>query len=240
MAYGVDGRLYVATTGGVLSTDAVQSDPVSWRRAKGMEGVTFFTVSPDPTDSDQFWAGTWGNDIGVSNDGGATIARLGAGLETLSVLAILRHPTPGQFTIGTIEGLFRSDDGGASWFALPGALSQQTVYALLQGDDGVLWAGAADGLWRSDDYGVTWRRSNALADVTVIRLGRASLPNGELLWAGSEDDGFWWSRDHGASWRFGGLSGRSVYALTAVGEQLIAATDRGLAAITAQQLLTAP
>lgn len=240
MALGVDGRLYVATKGGVLSTDAVHHDPVPWRRTEGLEGVTFFTVSPDPTDADSFWAGTWGNDIGVSNDGGRTLARLGAGLETLSILAILRHSTPGQFTVGTIEGLFRSDDGGASWFKLPGALTQQTVYALLQGSDGVLWAGAADGLWRSDDYGVTWQPIDALADVTVIRLGRISLPNGELLWAGSEDAGLWWSQDNGASWRFGGLSGRSVYGLAAIGEQLIAATDRGLAAITAQQLLTAP
>ena len=240
MALGVEGRLYVATTGGVLSTDAVQHDPVSWRRTEGLEGVTFFTVSPDPTDAESFWAGAWGNDIGVSNDGGRTLARLGAGLETLSILAILRHSTPGQFTVGTIEGLFRSDDGGASWFKLPGALMQQTVYALLQGSDGVLWAGAADGLWRSDDYGVTWQPINALADVTVIRLGRISLPHGELLWVGSEDAGLWWSQDNGASWRFGGLSGPSVYGLTAIGEQLVAATDRGLAAITARQLLTTP
>lgn len=240
MAYGAEGRLYVATTGGVLSTDAGQQDPVTWRRTEGLEGVTFFTVSPDPTDADRFWAGTWGNDIGVSNDGGRTIARLGAGLETLSILTILRHPTPGQFTVGTIEGLFRSDDGGASWFKLPGALMRQTVYALLQGNDGVLWAGAADGLWRSDDYGVTWRRIDALADVTVIRLGRIALPAGELLWAGSEDAGLWWSQDDGASWHWGGLPGRSVYALTAVGEQVIAATDEGLAAIAARQLLAAP
>lgn len=240
MAYGAEGRLYVAATGGVLSTDAVQQDPVAWRRTAGLEGVTFFTISPDPTNADRFWAGTWGNDIGVSDDGGRTLARLGAGLETLSILTILRHPTPGQFTVGAIEGMFRSDDGGASWFKLPGALARQTVYALLQGGDGVLWAGAADGLWRSDDYGITWRRSDALADVTVIGLGRVPLPDGELLWAGSEDAGLWWSQDDGASWQFGGLAGRSVYALTAVGERLIAATDGGLVAIAARRLLAAP
>ncbi|HHW87818.1 MAG TPA: hypothetical protein GX400_16630 [Chloroflexi bacterium] len=239
MALGVDGRLYVATTGGVHSTAEVQRDPVVWRTAAGLEEVTFFTVSPDTTSADRFWAGTWGNDIGVSKDGGETIARLGAGLETLSILSILRHPTPGQFTVGTIEGLFRSDDDGASWFKLPGALTRQTVYALLQGDDGVLWAGAADGLWRSNDYGVTWQRINALAATTVIRLGRIDLPDGPLYWAGSEDAGLWLSRDLGATWRFGGLAGRSVYALAPAGEQWLAATDMGIAASSFSALLGA-
>ncbi|HHW87949.1 MAG TPA: hypothetical protein GX400_17310 [Chloroflexi bacterium] len=239
MAFGADGRLFVATSGGVHSTVDVQSELVAWRASDGLAGVTFFTVSPDPTDADQFWAGAWGNDIGVSTDSGTTITRLGAGLETLSILAILRHPTPGQFTVGTIEGLFRSDDGGASWFKLPGALAQQTVYALLQGDDGVLWAGAADGLWRSDDYGVTWSAIDALAATTIIRLGRIDQPDGVLYWAGSEDTGLWWSRDLGTSWQFGGLAGRSVYALIAAGEQLMAATDTGITAISVQEALTA-
>ncbi|MFN3983016.1 MAG: WD40/YVTN/BNR-like repeat-containing protein, partial [Caldilinea sp.] len=126
-----------------------------------------------------------------------------------------------------------------SWFNLPGALTRQTVYALLQGDDGVLWAGAADGLWRSNDYGVTWQRINALAATTVIRLGRIELPDGPLYWAGSEDAGLWLSRDLGATWRFGGLAERSVYALAAAGEQLMAATDTGIAAISFPALLDA-
>ncbi|MFO7634928.1 MAG: hypothetical protein R6W76_20445 [Caldilinea sp.] len=228
MALGADGRLFVTRAGGVAWADDLRRAEVTWQTMEGLEGVTFFTVSPDPANAAELWAGTWGNDIGVSDDGGVTLARLGAGLETLSVLTILRHPTPGQFTIGTIEGLFRSDDGGESWFKLPGALAQQTVYALLQGDDGVLWAGAADGLWQSPDYGVTWERASALPAMTVIRLGTVDTPEGALLWAGSEDAGLWWSRDSGASWSFGGLEGRSVYTLMAVGDRLMAATDVGV------------
>jgi hypothetical protein len=227
MALGADGRLFVTRTGGVSWADDPWRAEVEWQAASGLEGVTFFTVSPDPNKTSAVWAGTWGNDIAVSLDGGASLARLGAGLETLSILAIWRHPTPGQFTIGTIEGLYRSDDGGASWFKLPGLLASQTVYALHEAG-GVLWAGAADGLWRSTDYGASWERRRDLPAATILRLGRTVTPAAELLWAGSEDAGLWWSRDDGATWSFGGLEGRSVYTVVAVGERLMAATDRGL------------
>ena len=228
MTLDANGRLLVATSGAVVFTDDAFAADVRWRAAQGLEGVTFFTVSPDPNAPERFWAGTWGNDIGVSLDGGETIERLGAGLETLSILSILRHLTPGQFTVGAIEGLFRSDDGGASWFKLPGALSSQTIYALMQTDDGALWAGAADGLWRSPDYGATWERLESIPSTTVIRLGKAATPNGSLLWAGGERAGFWWSQDGGASWSFAGLAGRSVYALAWADGRFIAATDDGL------------
>lgn len=228
MTLDANGRLLVATSGAVVFTDDAFAADVRWRAAQGLEGVTFFTVSPDPNAPERFWAGTWGNDIGVSLDGGETLERLGAGLETLSILSILRHPTPGQFTVGAIEGLFRSDDGGASWFKLPGALSSQTIYALMQTDDGALWAGAADGLWRSPDYGATWERLESIPSTTVIRLDKAATPNGSLLWAGGERAGFWWSQDGGASWSFAGLAGRSVYALAWADGRFIAATDDGL------------
>ncbi len=228
MALNAKDRLLAATTGAVFFTDDHASDNVRWHAPAGLKGVTFFTISPDPDVPEHFWAGTWGNDIGVSLDGGKTLERLGAGLETLSILSILRHPTPGQLTVGTIEGLFRSDDYGASWFKLPGALSSQTVYSLMQGDNGILWAGAADGLWRSADYGVTWERLAALPPTTVIRLGKETTPDGSILWAGSEQAGLWWSRNGGAFWSFAGLAGRSVYALAWVDGRLIAATDDGL------------
>lgn len=231
MATTASGRIFAARSAGLAWTDESGDATVAWQPAAGLEGVTFFTLSPIPGDSAEMWAGTWGNDIGVSKDGGATLARLGAGLETLSILAIWRHAAPGQFTIGTIEGMFRSDDGGASWFKLPGALARQTVYALLQGDDGVLWAGAADGLWRSRDYGITWERHTDLPETTILRLGAIARDGGDVLWAGSEDSGLWWSKDGGATWRFGGLAERSIYAVVEAGDRLIAATDDGLFAL---------
>jgi ligand-binding sensor domain-containing protein len=203
---------------------------VEWRTAGGLQTVSFFTVSPQPDDSASIWAGSWGNNIGVSDNGGKTLQPLHNGLETLSVLAILRHLAPGQFTVGTIEGLFRSDDGGTSWFKLPGDLAQQTVYALHQSQNGSIFAGAADGLWESADYGASWQPVLGLPPATVIRLGEVMVEGEPLIWAGTEDSGVWLSSDEGRTWRFGGLAGRSVYALVVDlnGESIVAATDQGL------------
>jgi photosystem II stability/assembly factor-like uncharacterized protein len=226
------GRLWVATNDGLYVTDDPSADPIPWQEPAGMNTVFFFRVNPHPTDPAQIWASSWGNNIGASQDGGASFAPIHNGLETLSAIDILWHAVPGQATIATIEGLYRTDDGGASWFKLPGPLMGQTVHALYQGGDGVIWAGAADGLWRSGDYGVTWARAAGMSPVTVHRLGRIPGPGGDpWLWAGSEYEGLWLSRDGGASWHFGGLAGRSVFALAPdplrAGHWL-AATDGGI------------
>ena len=236
MAFGPNNRLYLARTSGIAWTDNPAATSVSWQEAAGLSRVLFFSVNPNPTDPEVLWAGTWGNDIGVSDDGGQTVVSLGNGLETLSALDILWHPTPGQVTAATIEGLYRTDDGGRSWFQLPGPLIHQTVYRLLQTDDGTIWAAAADGLWASTDYGATWARAEGIPIMTVMRLGLFDMSNDDTwFWAGSENDGLWLSRDSGKSWDFGGLPGRTIYNLffdPLQPNRLIAATDRGIFAAT--------
>jgi ligand-binding sensor domain-containing protein len=187
------------------------------------------------------WAGTWGNDIGVSQDGGETLVSLGNGLETLSVLDILWHPSPGQVTAATIEGLYRTDDGGRSWFQLPGPLTRQTIYNLLQTDDGTIWAAAADGLWASADYGVTWARAEGMPITTVVRLGLLATARGDTwFWAGTEGAGLWLSNDGGQTWYFGGLTDRTIYNLLSDPLQpnrLVAATEQGLFEASVEGLL---
>jgi len=232
MAFGTEGRLFVARSDGVAWADHLAGTPVAWQEADGLNGVLFFSTNPHPTQPDLLWAGTWGNDVGVSKDGGQSLESLGNGLETLSVLDVLWHPRPGQVTVATIEGLYRTDDGGESWFKLPGSLTQQTVYNLLQTDDGTILAAAADGLWASSDYGLTWSRVESMPVATVLRLGRLTTPAGQdWLWAGTEADGLWLSNDGGHNWLFGGLAGRTVYNLLVdplKSDSLIAATDRGI------------
>jgi ligand-binding sensor domain-containing protein len=232
LALDAKGRFWAATTGGLYFVDDLQADPLDWQATEGMDPVLFFRVNPHPSDPSLIWAGSWGNNVAASSDGGVNFAPIHNGLETLSALDILWHATPGQVTIGTIEGIYRSDDGGQRWFKLPGALDRQTVHALYQGEDGVIWAGAADGLWRSADYGVTWERAADVSPATIHRLGQIRGTDGERwLWAGSEYAGLWLSLDSGASWRFGGLEGRSVFHLLPHPQhsgQWIVATDRGI------------
>jgi ligand-binding sensor domain-containing protein len=236
MSFGPGGRLFLARTNGMAWTDTPGSPDVPWQTADGLEQVLFFSVNPHPTDANTVWAGTWGNNIAASSDGGLNIEPIHHGLETLSVLDLIWHTTPGQITAGTINGIYRTDDGGQSWFRLPGPLTHQTVYSLLQSDDGAIWAGVTNGLWISRDYGVTWRQTKGLPPVTVLRLGKipslSSQETGDTrLWAGTEEAGLWLSQDGGASWEFGGLGGHNVYALLPDASdetRWVAATNKGI------------
>ncbi len=231
MARADTGRVYLATGRGIWS--ATPSDgSYDWQGAQGLEGVRFFSVTPDPDDGEKMWAGTWGNDIGIVSENGGRVGSLGNGLETLSVLDVLHHRSSSAISAGTIEGLYQSLDSGESWGRLPGPLVSQTVYSLHEDMEGALWAGAADGLWHSRDMGRSWTRNAQIGAASVIRLGDLSLPQGQrLLWAGTETDGFWYSVDGGQDWRYGGLGGGSVFRLVADPDQpgrLLAGTDDDL------------
>jgi ligand-binding sensor domain-containing protein len=237
MAFGPSGRLFLGRSNGLAWTDEAGADSISWRSARGMERVYFLSVNPHPTEPQTVWSGAWGNNIGASQDGGESVAPVHNGLETLSGLDLIWHPTPGQVTLATLEGLYRTDDSGQSWFRLPGPLSRQTVYNLLQTEDGSLWAGAADGLWLSQDYGATWDLVETFPRVSVLRLGQLAAPSeaDRWLWAGAEAAGLWLSPDRGQTWRLAGLPGRTVYNLLAdplLPDRLVVATDQGIFAAT--------
>jgi photosystem II stability/assembly factor-like uncharacterized protein len=257
LAFGAQGRLYVGGSNGLAWVDDLGAGSVPWQAASDMAKVFFLGIKPHPTDPNVVWTGTWGNNIAISEDGGRSVTPLHNGLETLSGLDLIWHPTPGQVTLATFEGLYRTDDGGPSWFKLPGPLAQQTIFALLQTDDGAIWAGATGGLWVSRDYGVTWSMAQNMAEMTVLQLGRLEIPltpstgqdpslkaagldtlvnrPQEWLWAGTEKAGLWLSQDNGAMWHFAGLDGRSIYNVffdPLVPRRLVAATDQGIYSVS--------
>jgi ligand-binding sensor domain-containing protein len=168
LAFGPGRRLFAGRSNGLVWADDLAAEAVEWQTAGDMEKVYFLSVNPHPVEPQLVWAGTWGNNIGASNNGGERMAPLHNGLETLSGLDLIWHPTPGQVTLATFEGLYRTDDGGQSWFKLPGPLMQQTIYSLLQTDDGTIWAGAANGLWVSRDYGTTWAMAHTMLTNTML------------------------------------------------------------------------
>jgi ligand-binding sensor domain-containing protein len=254
LAWGPQGRLFVGRANGLAWTDRPGAESIPWQEADGMGRVAFLRVRPHPTDPATVWSGTWGNNIGVSDDGGEEVEPLHNGLETLTGLDVLWLPRPGQVLLATGEGVYRSQDGGQSWGRLPGPLSQQTVYALLHTPDGTLWAGAADRLWSSRDGGESWGEVSDLSGLTVLRVGQLTFPwpppaipftheplvygPPRWLWAGTEGAGVWVSRDNGVTWSLAGLPARTVYNLQ-LQDRLLAATDRGIWAATIPESLLA-
>ncbi len=224
------GRIHLATARGLWSTQTAITP--SWRQADGMERVRLFTVAPDADNVETLFVGSWGNAVGLSEDGGSSLISLGNGLETLSILSILQHRDGMTTTVATIEGLYQSKDQDRRWTALPGPLAQQTIYALHEDAAGTLWAGAADGLWLSGDKGTTWVRQADIGARTVIRVGVIEQNEDRaIFWAGTESAGLWYSADGGRTWQHGGLPGRSVFRLVAdpaASERLLVATDDGL------------
>lgn len=113
------------------------------------------------------------------------------------------------------RGVFRSDDGGATWSAcgLDGERLMVVVASPAKRD--LLWAGVEmSAVWRSDDAGATWRRTADLEtlpssdswafpprpDTHHVRWIACHPTNPDRLWVAVEAGALASSRDGGRSW----------------------------------------
>jgi len=159
----------VGIVGVALVTQTVAAAPgPSWSLI-GPDGGNVRSLAYDPSDPSHILLGTSAAQIFVSRDGGntwATFAHLGAG-DDLVIDHIIFDPTntniiyaAGWNLYHDDEGeVFRTDDGGATWKALPGAHGKSIrALAMAASDHNVLVIGALDGVFRSQDGGKTWVR----------------------------------------------------------------------------------
>jgi photosystem II stability/assembly factor-like uncharacterized protein len=105
--------------------------------------------------------------------------------------------------VGTVSGVFRSDDGAASWNST-GPLPGSTVWALAatSGGSNVVYAGLEGfGVYKSDDAGASWQpRNNGMGNVRIRALA-IDPQNPQVLYAGRDDGGgVYRSLDGGLSW----------------------------------------
>jgi photosystem II stability/assembly factor-like uncharacterized protein len=146
-----------------------------------------------------------------SLDGGVSWERLEEGWETRRVYTLLAVPgREGVFLAGTSDGLFRSEDAGRTWTAIPDVPRPvllpsgwfwpgRQVYSLVAAKEGTLYLGGAGAQpWQSTDAGRTWHPLAPLPAGTAI-LALALTADGRLL-AGSDGAGLFRSDDGGQSW----------------------------------------
>lgn len=203
-------------SGGGLFASA--DEGANWTRLLfGSPTVYVWTVAVDP-ETGAIWAGTRGEGLWRSTDGGAHFARVDGGTMP-QVRSIAFDPArPGRILVGGNKGVFRSVDAGATFkkvvpeFALSISIDPSDP-------DVVYVATQTVGIKKSVDGGATVAPRNT--GLTFQRMSRSGVVaidpgNPSTLYAGTEGGGVFKSRDAGASWApvNDGLGDLNVYGLT--------------------------
>lgn len=149
-----------------------------------------------------FLAGTLGNGIARSTDGGVTWSDASTGLPAGS--GVFRLVTDGTAILANLladpTGLYRSLDDGVTWTPVTTLANHQNVTDLtvLGGRIFAGEFGATGGVFVSVDHGDTWAPANGafLAGKTVTAIGAGGI----AVYAATTD-GVFLSEDDGASWR---------------------------------------
>ena len=173
-------------------------------------------IAPDPAHPATLYAGTYGNGIYRSTDGGSNWSSAGSGMRTtyVSALAFEASATLVAATFG--GGVYRSEDGGDTWSPSSAGLDAGIAHALLSDPaaPGTVYAALSDGLYRSADGGGTWQAvNNGLPIAPVSAL--ASRPGSpRTLLAATLGGGIFKSTD-GATWSASsqGLADSSISSL---------------------------
>ncbi len=161
--------------------------------------------------------GTVGQGVMMSADEGESWTRAGVrqGMHSDCIVRMLRSDarSPEIVYAGTDFGLYRSDDGGATWRLLENPMKSSMVWSMAIDpvDPVVMFAGtgtpSTPGIFRSTDAGKSWSRLSVeiakdCPNVGVPRpTGIAIDPtNDRNVWVGLEVDGVRYSRDGGETW----------------------------------------
>ena len=177
---------YLGTVSGVLYRS--EDGGRSWRRLEpglpvsGMS-VDDLAVAPDGV----VYAGYWairggGGGVARSVDGGRTFVVL-PGISGQTVKALALAPSdPATVVVGTLDGVFRSRDGGRTWGRISPAddpeLRNVNSIAIDPDDPDTMYAGTWHLPWKTTDGGRTWRSIHAGmiddSDVMTLTFDRRS------------------------------------------------------------------
>ena len=107
-----------------------------------------------------------------TTDGGAHWAGVPSPPDTPSIADIDVDPAdPQKLFVSTARGLYRSDDGGASWQREDAVSADSRHVAIAPSNPRVVYAFAGGSVLRSEDGGGTWsERSRTLADLDVFTV----------------------------------------------------------------------
>jgi len=210
-APGSSSHVFAATSLGVFESN---DGGETWaKRMEGMKEVLMvISLAIDPQQPQTLYAGTSGG-VYKSVDGAQTWEKVNTGLvaadvlkssRSLSVTRIKVDPfNPDRVYTATLEGLFQTENGGASWHRIGESLPDHMLIELLldSRQPGVIYVGHRKGISRSEDGGVTWEtRNTGLTNINIRALALSEMDS-HVLYAGTNGKGLFQSEDSGVSWK---------------------------------------
>lgn len=215
-----DDHVLVGTNAGVFRTT---DGGTSWKQISPEITPTIFIYALVKSSSGALYAGTFGEGIYWSTNGGASWSARSSGLGNLFVKGMSVAPD-GMLYTATNGGVFRSGDDGASWSAASGGFSATFfANAVVAMQGGAVVIGTKGGIYRSTDGGGSWAHVSPViteaAEVRALYLDEAGS-----IWAGS-DAGAFASHDGGITWEAAGLGDNDVRAFTENSRYIFAGTQ---------------
>jgi photosystem II stability/assembly factor-like uncharacterized protein len=178
----------------------------------GPDGGDARSIAYDPQNPDHLILGTSSGLLYKSSDGGRSWSRFArVGTDDYVLDHIVFSPTDSKLiyvSAWSVErqtdagDLYRSNDGGKTWTALPFAHNKSIrAMAVAPSDENTIVIGALDGVFRSDDRGNNWRRMSPANHAEIKNIESIAIdpkdPN--VVYAGTWHLA-WKTSDGGANW----------------------------------------
>ena len=174
-------HLFLGTTNSWLYESL--DEGATWHRlAKlgGGDGFVLDHIVVDSADPSTMYVGAWkDSDSGglwMSHDAGHTWSEL-SDFKGQPVHALVQAPSdPRTLFAGTLQGIFRSSDGGATWTQIspPGSHEIHEIESLAvdPGDPDIVYAGTWHLPWKTTDGGETWHniKQGLIVDSDVFSI----------------------------------------------------------------------
>jgi photosystem II stability/assembly factor-like uncharacterized protein len=104
----------------------------------------------------------------------------------------------GEIYIGTLSGVYYSNDNGDTWINKSNGLSNQVIFSLVLGKDATLYVGMSfGGIYRSTNGGDTWLPPSNYTDVSINDI---TVSDDGSIFAATRYGGVLKSTDRGVTW----------------------------------------